>query len=66
MQTNLHTNPQVSFPLRMSKELHEAFDSVSNNSMVPKSTLARLAITSLLKDIRDKGIQDAIKDIRER
>jgi len=50
----------------MSKELHEAFDSVSNNSMVPKSTLARLAITSLLKDIRDKGIQDAIKDIRER
>jgi len=66
MQTNLHTHPQVSFPLRMSKELHEAFDSVSNNSMVPKSTLARLAITLLLKDIRDKGIQDAIKDIRER
>jgi hypothetical protein len=66
MQTNLQTHPQISFPLRMSKELHDAFDSVSNNSMVPKSTLARLAITSLLKDIRDKGIQDAIKDIRER
>jgi len=66
MQTNLQTHPQISFPLRMSKELHDAFDSVSYNSMVPKSTLARLAITSLLKDIRDKGIQDAIKDIRER
>jgi predicted DNA-binding protein len=50
----------------MSKELHEAFNSVSSNSMVPKSTLARLAITSLLKDVRDKGIQVTIKDIRER
>lgn len=66
MNTNYHHDPQISFPLRMSKELHEAFNSVSSNSMVPKSTLARLAITSLIKDVRDKGIQVAIKDIRER
>ena len=66
MNTSIHQHPQVSFPLRMSKELHEAFDTVSTDSLVPKSTLARLAITSLLKDVSEKGIQDAIKDIRER
>jgi len=48
--------PNIQFPLRMNYSLHERFNNVSDKFMIPKSQLARLAISNLLIQIETNGI----------
>lgn len=48
--------PNIQFPLRMNYLLHERFNNVSDKFMIPKSQLARLAISNLLNQIETNGI----------
>jgi predicted DNA-binding protein len=48
--------PNIQFPLRMNNLLHERFNNVSDKFMIPKSQLARLAISNLLNQIETNGI----------
>ena len=48
--------PNIQFPLRMNYLLHERFNNVSIKFMIPKSQLARLAISNLLNQIETNGI----------
>lgn len=48
--------PNIQFPLRMNYLLHERFNNVSDKFMIPKSQLARLAISNLLNQIEANGI----------
>jgi len=48
--------PNIQFPLRMNNLLHERFNNISDKFMIPKSQLARLAISNLLIQIETNGI----------
>jgi len=48
--------PNIQFPLRMNYLLHERFNNISDKFMIPKSQLARLAISNLLSQIETNGI----------
>ena len=48
--------PNIQFPLRMNNLLHERFNKISDKFMIPKSQLARLAISNLLIQIETNGI----------
>jgi hypothetical protein len=56
--------PNIQFPLRMNYLLHERFNNVSNTFMIPKSQLARLAISNLLIQIETNGINTISKRVR--
>jgi len=58
--------PQVNFPLRMSHELHAEFNNIAEQSLVPKSKLARHALASFIHDVKNKGITNVLNDINNR
>jgi predicted DNA-binding protein len=53
---NIISTPQIQFPLRLSRDLTHRFNQVSSSTRIPKSTLGRIAIKSLLDEIDKKGI----------
>ena len=56
--------PNIQVPFRMNYLLHERFNNVSNTFMIPKSQLARLAISNLLIQIETNGINTISKRAR--
>jgi len=53
---NITSTPQIQFPLRLSHDLTNRFNEASSSTRIPKSTLGRIAIKSLLDEIDKKGI----------
>ena len=56
---------QIQFPLRISNELNQRFNEVSSYTKIPKSTLGRLAINSLLSNIEQNGIVSVLNEVEE-
>jgi predicted DNA-binding protein len=53
---NIAATPQIQFPLRLSHDLSTRFNQTAKSTRIPKSTLGRIAISSLLNEIEQKGI----------
>lgn len=64
-QLFVSTTPQIQFPLRISNELNQRFNEVSSYTKIPKSTLGRLAINSLLSNIEQNGIVSVLNEVEE-
>lgn len=64
-QLFVSATPQIQFPLRISNELNQRFNEVSNYTKIPKSTLGRLAINSLLSNIEQNGIVSVLNEVEE-
>jgi predicted DNA-binding protein len=60
---NFEPTPIKSFALRLEPNLYQRFTNMASKTKIPKSTLARLAISKFLDDIESKGITLAIKDV---
>ena len=56
---------QIQFPLRISNELNQRFNEISSYTKIPKSTLGRLAIHSLLSNIEQNGIVSVLNEVEE-
>lgn len=63
---NFEPTPHKSFPLRLEQNLYQRFTNMASETKIPKSTLARLAISKFLDDIESKGITLAIKDVESK
>jgi len=59
----LHSTPQIQYPLRLSSELNIKFNQISNSTKIPKSTLGRMAIRSLLSKIEERGITSVLNEM---
>jgi predicted DNA-binding protein len=64
-QLFVSVTPQIQFPLRISNELNQRFNEVSSYTKIPKSTLGRLAINSLLSNIEQNGIVSVLNEVEE-
>lgn len=62
-QVNFSTTPQVQIPLRISPELSERFNHISSYTKIPKSTLGRLALNSLISNIEQNGISKVLDEM---
>ena len=60
---NFATSPQIQFPLRLSHDLTNRFNQISKSTRIPKSTLGRIAIKSLLDDIDSRGITTVLEEL---
>ena len=60
---NFITSPQVQFPLRLSHDLTKRLNQTSKSTRIPKSTLGRIAIKSLLDEIDEKGITKVLNEV---
>ena len=58
---NIVSTPQIQFPLRLSHDLTNRFNQASSSTKIPKSTLGRIAIKSLLDEIDAKGITSVLE-----
>ena len=52
------------FPVRLSIQLQQDFDRISNETHINKTTLVRLAIENLVRNIDEKGICEQFKSIQ--
>jgi len=59
------STPQIQFPLRLSPDLTHRLNHISSSTRIPKSTLGRIAITSLLDAIEKKGITSVLAEVAE-
>jgi len=64
-QLFVSVTPQIQFPLRISNQLNQRFNEVSSYTKIPKSTLGRLAINSLLSNIEQNGIVSVLNEVEE-
>ena len=55
-QLNALATPNIQFPLRLSHDLSNRLTQTSKSTRIPKTTLGRIAIESLLDQIEQKGI----------
>jgi len=62
---NISTTPHIQFPLRLSHELTNRLNQTAQSTRIPKTTLGRLAIKSLLDDIEKKGIAKVLSELTE-
>ena len=60
---NFATSPQIQFPLRLSHDLTNRFNQISKLTRIPKSTLGRIAIKTLLDVIYEKGITSVLQEV---
>jgi hypothetical protein len=65
MIQELHHQPQIQLPVRLDSKLFNELDTMSNQTLIPKSALTRLAIKRLLIDMRDVGAPVIIKSLCE-
>jgi predicted DNA-binding protein len=64
-QLNAVATPNIQFPLRLSHDLSSRLNETAKSTRIPKTTLGRLAIKSLLDDIEEKGITTVLKGVSE-
>jgi predicted DNA-binding protein len=62
---NIASTPHIQFPLRLSHELTDRLNQISKSTRIPKTTLGRLAIKSLLDDIEEKGVTRVLSELTE-
>jgi predicted DNA-binding protein len=62
---NIASTPHIQFPLRLSHELTDRLNQASKSTRIPKTTLGRLAIKSLLDDIEEKGVTRVLSELTE-
>jgi len=55
-QLNALATPNIQFPLRLSHDLSNRLNQTAKSTRIPKTTLGRIAIQSLLDQIEEKGI----------
>ena len=55
-QLNAVATPNIQFPLRLSHDLSNRLNQTAKSTRIPKTTLGRIAIQSLLDQIEQKGI----------
>ena len=55
-QLNTLATPNIQFPLRLSHDLSNRLNQTAKSTRIPKTTLGRIAIQSLLDQIEQKGI----------
>ena len=55
-QLNAVVTPNIQFPLRLSHDLSNRLNQTAKSTRIPKTTLGRIAIQSLLDQIEQKGI----------
>jgi predicted DNA-binding protein len=55
-QLNVLATPNIQFPLRLSHDLSNRLNQTAKSTRIPKTTLGRIAIQSLLDQIEQKGI----------
>ena len=55
-QLNALATPNIQFPLRLSHDLSNRLNQTAKSTRIPKTTLGRIAIQSLLDQIEKKGI----------
>ena len=60
---NFVSTPQIQFPLRLSADLTNRLNQMSRSTRIPKSTLGRIAIKSLLDEIDEKGITAVLDEM---
>ncbi len=60
---NFATSPQIQFQLRLSHDLTNSFNQISKLTRIPKSTLGRIAIKTLLDEIDEKGITSVLQEV---
>jgi len=61
---NFATSPQIQFPLRLSHDLTNRLNQISKTTRIPKSTLGRIAIKTLLDEIDEKGITSVLEAVQ--
>ncbi|AWW49452.1 hypothetical protein POPA111323_01380 [Polynucleobacter paneuropaeus] len=62
---NISTTPHIQFPLRLSHELTNRLNQTAKSTRIPKTTLGRIAIKSLLDDIEEKGVTKVLSELTE-
>ena len=60
---NTVVTPQVQFPLRLSHNLSDRLNQTAKSTRIPKTTLGRIAISSLLNDIESRGITTVLSEL---
>ena len=61
-QFNIVSTPQIQFPLRLSHDLTNRLNQTAKSTRIPKTTLGRIAIKSLLDAIDEKGISRVLDE----
>ena len=64
-QLNTVATPNIQFPLRLSYDLSNRLNQTAKSTRIPKTTLGRIAITSLLDAIEEKGITSVLAEVAE-
>jgi predicted DNA-binding protein len=64
-QLNAVATPNIQFPLRLSHDLSNRLNETAKSTRIPKTTLGRLAIKSLLDDIEEKGVTRVLSELNE-
>jgi len=62
-QFNIASTPQIQFPLRLSHDLTNRLNQTAKSTRIPKTTLGRIAIKSLLDAIDEKGIARVLDEM---
>jgi predicted DNA-binding protein len=65
MIQELHNQSQIQLPVRLDPKLFNELDTMSNQTLIPKSALTRLAIKRLLTDMNNVGAPVIIKSLCE-
>ena len=64
-QLNAVVTPNIQFPLRLSHDLSNRLNQTAKSTRIPKTTLGRIAIQTLLDEIEEKGITSVLAEISE-
>ena len=62
-QLNITSTPYKQFPLRLSHELTNRLNQTAKSTRINKTTLGRIAISSLLDEIESKGITTVLNEM---
>ena len=64
-QLNAVATPNIQFPLRLSHDLSNRLNQTAKSTRIPKTTLGRIAIQTLLDEIEEKGITSVLAEMSE-
>ena len=64
-QLNALATPNIQFPLRLSQNLSNRLNQTAKSTRIPKTTLGRIAIQTLLDEIEEKGITSVLAEMSE-
>ena len=64
-QFSISSTPHKQFPIRLSHELTNRLNQTAKSTRINKTTLGRIAISSLLDDIDLKGIATVLKELEK-